>query len=91
MRQRHKPGVQSSEWLDCSRGDDVDEIIFIVEEAAEGGFTAHALEASIFTEAGDLQSLGVQARDAVLCHYGDRADRPRMIRLHYTRDDLIAV
>jgi hypothetical protein len=27
------------------------EIIFVVEEAAEGGFTAHALGASIVTEA----------------------------------------
>ena len=33
------------------------ELIFIVEEAPEGGFTARALGESIFTEANDLTSL----------------------------------
>ncbi len=91
MRRRSNPGVQSGLRPVCSKDGDMDEIIFVVEEAAEGGFTAHALGVSIFTEADDLQTLGIQARDAVLCHYGDRSDRPRMIRLHYTQDDLIAV
>jgi hypothetical protein len=69
----------------------MDEIIFVVEEAAEGGFSAHALGVPIFTEASDMDSLAVQARDAVLCHYGDAVDRPKVIRLHLVKDRLIPV
>jgi hypothetical protein len=49
----------------------MNEIIFLVEEAAEGGYTARALGQSIFTEADDLETLNVQVRDAVLCHFDE--------------------
>jgi hypothetical protein len=69
----------------------MDEIIFVVEEAPEGGYSARALGAPIFTEADDLETLQAELRDAVLCHFGDDADRPRVIRLHLVRDRLLAV
>ena len=47
----------------------MDEIIFLVEDAPEGGYTARALGASVFTEADDLDSLRAQVRDAVRCHF----------------------
>ncbi|MDQ3564880.1 MAG: 2-oxoisovalerate dehydrogenase [Pseudomonadota bacterium] len=66
------------------------EIFFLVEQAPEGGFTARALDASIFTEADDLESLHLQVRDAVRCHFeGEQA--PRFIRLHFTYEEVIAV
>ena len=43
----------------------MNEILFLVEEAPEGGFTARALGESIFTEADDLESLNANVRDAV--------------------------
>ena len=69
----------------------MDEIIFVVEEAPEGGYSARALGAAIFTEADDLDALQSEVRDAVLCHYEAEAERPRVIRLHFVRDSLIAV
>jgi hypothetical protein len=69
----------------------VDEIIFVVEEAPEGGCSARALGASIFAEADDVEALQTQVRDAVRCHFEDAALRPRVIRLHFVRDRLIAV
>lgn len=57
------------------------EIIFIVEESAEGGYEAHALGHAIFTEADTLEELKAQVRDAVLCHF-EEPQRPRLIRLH---------
>lgn len=45
------------------------ERIFIVEEAPEGGYTARALGASIFTEADTWGELQGRIRDAVLCHF----------------------
>jgi hypothetical protein len=68
----------------------MDEIIFVVNEAPEGGFTARALGEAIFTEADDLPSLRERVRDAVRCHF-DEGKVPRVVRLHFVRDDVIAV
>lgn len=65
------------------------EIIFQVEEAAEGGYTARALGQSIFTEAESLEELRENVRDAVRCHF-DEGSGPRMIRLHFVRDEILA-
>jgi len=48
-----------------------DELIFMVEEAPEGGYTARAVGESIFTEADTIDGLHEQARDAVRCHFGE--------------------
>lgn len=66
------------------------EITFIVEQDVESGFTAHAVGHGIFTQADTLDTLRVNVRDAVRCHFPDEAQRPRVIRLHYVRDELIA-
>jgi hypothetical protein len=68
----------------------MNEIIFLVEESPEGGYTARALGESIFTEAEDIAQLHERARDAVLCHF--EADKiPKLIRLHFVKDEVIAV
>jgi hypothetical protein len=68
----------------------MDEIIFVVTEDPEGGFTARALGEAIFTEADDLVTLKEMVRDAVRCHF-DEGKAPRVVRLHFVRDDVIAV
>jgi hypothetical protein len=47
------------------------ELIFLVEEAPEGGYTARALGQSIFTEADDFAALEENVRDAVRCHFDE--------------------
>ena len=47
------------------------EIIFSVEEASEGGYTAHALGYSIITEADTWEELKEMVRDAVRCAFDD--------------------
>ena len=66
------------------------EIIFSVEEAPEGGYVARALGHSIFTEADSLEELKEMVRDAVCCHF-DEPERPRLIRLHMVKDEVILV
>jgi len=66
------------------------ELVFVVEEAPEGGYLARALGEAIFTEADDLNGLREMVRDAVRCHF-DEADLPRVVRLHWVRDELLAV
>ena len=45
------------------------EIIFAVDEAPEGGYTAHALGYSIVTEADTWDELNIMVRDAVHCAF----------------------
>lgn len=67
----------------------VKEVVFVVEEAPEGGYLARALGVSIFTEADDLPALRAAVQDAVHCHFGTDADAPKVIRLHYVREELL--
>lgn len=67
----------------------MNEIIFVIEEAVEGGFTARALGESVFTEAETLDTLRQQVRDAVNCHF-DQGKAPKVIRLHFVRDEVLA-
>jgi hypothetical protein len=65
------------------------EIVFVVDEALEGGFTARAVGESIFTEADTLDELRVNVRSAVECHF-DVGQGPKVIRLHIVRDEILA-
>jgi hypothetical protein len=64
------------------------EIIFLVEEAPEGGFTARALGVAIFTEADDLGTLHANILDAVSCHF-EASERPQVIRLHHVKEEVL--
>ena len=64
------------------------EIIFLVEDAPEGGFSARALGHSIFTAADTEQKLKAMVKDAVACHF-DEGEAPKIIRLHYVREEVI--
>lgn len=47
------------------------ELIFLVEEAPEGGYTARAVSQSIFTEADTLAEIHANIRESVDCHFDD--------------------
>ncbi|MBK8989075.1 MAG: 2-oxoisovalerate dehydrogenase [Chloroflexi bacterium] len=64
------------------------EIIFLVEEDVDGGYTARALDHSIFTDADSWDELKSMIQEAVSCHF-EPADRPKLIRLHMVRDEVI--
>ncbi len=67
----------------------MDELIFMIENAPEGGYTARALGESIFTEADDLENLRSEVRDAVRCHF-EEGQGPKVIRLHFVHEEVIA-
>jgi len=64
------------------------EILFVVEDADEGGYVARALDYPIFTEADTWDELKAAVRDAVQCHF-EEADRPALIRLHAVREEVV--
>ncbi|MCC6354242.1 MAG: 2-oxoisovalerate dehydrogenase [Verrucomicrobiae bacterium] len=72
----------------------MNEIIFEVrEDESEGGYVAVALGHAIATQAETIEELREMVRDAVRCHFGDGApgELPRVIRLHFVRDEALMV
>ena len=57
------------------------EIVFLVEDDPDGGYTARALGESIFTQADDVQTLRQMVHDAVHCHFPDEQNRPELIHI----------
>ena len=66
------------------------ELTFAIEEASEGGYIAKALGVSIFTEADTIEALKKKIMDAVNCHF-DEAEKPKVVRLHFVREEYLAV
>ena len=67
------------------------EIIFEVrEDETDGGYTASALGGGIHTEAETLEGLRQNVREAVDCYFDDPAKAPKLIRLHFVRDEVLA-
>ena len=83
-RQAHVAGIGSQGMMI------MDELIFIVNEAPEGGYAARALGESIFTEADSLEDLREEIREAVKCHFEDDS-YPRVVRIHFVREEMLAV
>ena len=67
----------------------MNEVIFLIEDAVEGGLTAKALGESIFTEADDVDTLKANIREAVDCHF-DAEQKPGVIRLHFVSEEVMA-
>lgn len=68
----------------------MNELVFLIEDAPEGGYTARALGAAIFTEADDRESLKQQIISAVDVHF-EPESRPSLIRLHFVQDEVMAI
>ena len=65
------------------------EIIFVIEESPEGGYEAKALGFSIFTEGDSFDEVKQNIIEAVNCHF-DSNNKPKLIRLHYVKKEVIA-
>jgi len=72
----------------------VSEIIFEVrEDEVDGGYVATALGHAIATQGETVEELRQMVRDAVNCHFGDgdAGPMPKIIRLHFVRDEALTV
>ena len=67
------------------------ELIFEIRDAEEGGYCARALGHAIFTEAENWEELRANVLEAVSLHFEDGVVRPRLVQLHYVKDELIPV
>ena len=64
------------------------ELIFLVEEDPEGGYSAQAVGENIFTQGETVAELKIMIRDAIDCHYDNPSLWPQLIRLHFVKDEV---
>ena len=63
----------------------------VSEDDVDGGFTASALGCGIHTQGDTTDELRRNIREAVDCYFENSEDVPRIIRLHFVRDEVLAV
>lgn len=66
------------------------EIIFEVrEDEVDGGFTASALGVAIHAEGDTIEELRANVKEAVNCYYDETMVAPKIVRLHFVRDEVL--
>jgi len=65
----------------------MNEIIFLVQEEPEGGYTARALSHSIFTEANTWEELEEAAWEAVYVHFEEEKQQIDKLILVYSENN----
>ena len=67
------------------------EIIFeVTEDEVDGGYSATALGYGIHTQGDSVDAIRRNVREAVDCYFDEGMPRPRLIRLHFVRDEVLA-
>jgi predicted RNase H-like HicB family nuclease len=66
------------------------EIIFVVEEDLEGGYSVKALGFSIFTQGETMQELKQNIKNAISCHFDKESDILRVILLHMVKEKILS-
>jgi predicted RNase H-like HicB family nuclease len=67
------------------------EIIFEVrEDEIDGGYSASALGYGIHTQGETLEDLRAMVRDAVRCYFNEAELAPKIIRLHFVREEVLS-
>ncbi|MEI6052373.1 MAG: hypothetical protein WCQ44_06705, partial [Opitutaceae bacterium] len=67
------------------------EIIFDVrEDEVDGGYIATGLGVGIHTQGETLEELRSNVKEAVDCYFNEAIVAPKVIRLHFVRDEILA-
>ncbi len=64
----------------------MNEIIFLVENTIDDGYTARTLGAPIFTEGENLDEFRINVSDTVDCHY-EANQKPKITRLYFVSEE----
>jgi len=67
------------------------ELIFEVRDAEEGGYYARALGHALFTQGDNWDDLRTNVLEATALHFEEAPVQPRLVQLHYVKDELIPV
>lgn len=67
------------------------ELIFQIEDDPDGGYNARALGYAIFTQGDTWDELVANVREAAEVYFDKPEQMPKVIRLHYVRDEVMAL
>ncbi|MGC9329251.1 MAG: type II toxin-antitoxin system HicB family antitoxin [Candidatus Hinthialibacter sp.] len=68
------------------------ELIFeIKDDEIEGGYVASALGYGIHTQGESVDELKHNIKEAVECYFDDHDEKPKLLRLHYVKDEVISL
>ncbi len=68
------------------------EIIFEVsDDEVDGGYSARALVYGIHTQAETIEEMRDNIRETVECYFDEASTRPSVVRLHFVRDEVLAM
>jgi predicted RNase H-like HicB family nuclease len=73
-----------------SRSKPVDELVFKVIQESDGDYVAQCLTESIVTQGDTWDELKEMVKDAVEAYFFE-APKPRSIRLHLVRDEVLSM
>jgi len=62
----------------------------VSEDELDGGYSASAVGLGIHTQGDTMDDIRRNVREAVDCYFDDGMVRPRLIRLHFVRDEILA-
>ena len=66
------------------------EIIFeVTDDDMDGGYSASAPDYGIHTQGDSLDEIRRNVKEAVDCYFEEPVARPKLIRLHFVRDEVI--
>lgn len=68
----------------------MNELVFEVVQEDDGGFCAECLSENIFTQGNTWDAVRQNVLEAVRAFYFDQPQKPKQIRLHLVRDELLA-
>jgi predicted RNase H-like HicB family nuclease len=69
----------------------MNELVFEITQEEDGGFCAECLSENIFTQGDNWDTVRKNVQEAVRAFYFDQTRAPKQIRLHWVRDELLAV
>ena len=61
-----------------------------VRHSADGGYTASALGVGVHSQGDTLAELRANVKEAVDCYFDETMEAPKVIRLHFVRDEVLA-
>ncbi|HEY2583161.1 MAG TPA: 2-oxoisovalerate dehydrogenase [Mucilaginibacter sp.] len=67
------------------------ELLFLVNEAEEGGYYAEAVGVGIFAEGETIEELKKSVKSGIACYYENSNDAPSFAHLHFVKDEVIAL
>lgn len=67
------------------------ELIFLIEDDPSGGYNARALGYAIFTQGDTWDEVVANVREAAEVYFDTPDKMPKVLRLHYVRDEVLSL